>query len=110
MCLALEQSRISLRKQKTEKYFQQIRLNSKQFHNHFNSNNNNIITDNNEIPSIEITLNEITIPIEHRIISITKDNYVSSYLNNNCLYISTHIAKYYQCNNILSFIKPSRIY
>ena len=67
MCLALEQSRISLRKQKTDKYFQQMRLNSKQFSNHFNSNNN-IINDNNEIPSIEITLNEITIPIEHRLI------------------------------------------
>ena len=85
MCLALEQSRISLRKQKTDKYFQQIRLNSKQFSNHFNSNSN-IINDNNEIPSIEITLNEITIPIEHRLISITKDNYVSSNLNTYCFY------------------------
>jgi hypothetical protein len=91
MCLALEQSRISLRKQKTDKYFQQIRLNSKQFSNHFNSNNN-IINDNNEIPSIEITLNEITIPIEHRLISITKDNYVSSNLNNYCFYIYSKIS------------------
>lgn len=89
MCLALEQSRISLRKQKTEKYFQQIRLNAKQFHNHFGSN---MIPDNNEIPSIEITLNEITIPIEHRIISITSDNYVSSNRHNYRSFIYSNIS------------------
>lgn len=96
MYLSLEHSRISLRKQKTDKYFQQIRLNSKSMLNHFNLNNDKIYTNNNnnELPSIEISPNEITIPMEHRIIAITTDNYVSSNLNNYRLYI-TYIAKYH---------------